>query len=500
MYVIVLLPTKISKLLSTENETNKKSIKRSEIEEFLPILKVYSSAPGESFDLCGKVTKASLINVWVSGANDEGYFLYKMPLFRQKILGTFHGCPIRVSAFDYRPFFIQDINSGKNKDTISFDDGLEFRLLNTISKSTNMSVVFDSIPVGGDLWGRPLGNGSWTGILGRVLSGSSDVAMCSLYYVCHLSNDFECSKPYVFDKTSWCLPCPRPFPHWLSLTRVFKLDLWLVFILSYVIYASLMWISATLNNMQGNKELSYTSVSKCFLNLWAVILGVAAHGKIPSKSVIRTSFVLWVLYSLVLNVVYQTFLTTFLIQPGFEHEISTVNELLESGMEMGLPTTVDTVLPELTSKLYIRRTFCTDMSTCFHRLAFEGNFAVLCSKYNTEYDVARKYTDSSGKSLICHLKEDFSLQFITLTVRKGSHLLDKFNRIISHVLEAGLMNTWWKNLKYKATLRAASAFTGHNSKHTAMTTQHFQSAFFVLAIGLILAMLCFVWERLHGVE
>jgi hypothetical protein len=496
MNVIVLVPTQTSQLQSIENETNK-SCKRSISEEFLPILEVYAWVPRQPLGLCGQVTKGTLINVWASDGEDGGHFLYEMPLFGQKILGNFHGCPIRVSAFDYSPFFIQDINSEKHKDTVSFGDGLEFRLLHTITRATNMSVAFDSIPVSGDLWGRPLQNGSWTGVLGQVLSGSSDVAMCSVYYVCHLNNDLECSTPYVFDETLWCIPCPKPIPHWLSLTRVFEPNLWLVFILSYVIYSPLMWISVTLNNMQGNKELPYTSISKCFFNLWAVILGVSVHDKVPNKTVIRTSFVFWVLYSLVLNTVYQTLLTTFLIEPGLEHEISTVNELLESGMEMGFPRTIDTVLPELTSKRYFRHTFCTDMSLCFHRLAFEGNFAVVCSKYNTEYDIARKYTDSTGKSLICHLHETFSLQFVTLTVQKGSLLLDEFNRIISHVLEAGLMSLWWKDLKYKASLSAVAAFTAHDSERTAMKTEHFQSAFFVLAFGLILAMLCFVCERLH---
>jgi hypothetical protein len=130
----------------------------------------------------------------------------------------------------------------------------------------------------------------------------------------------------------------------------------------------------------------------------AVILGVSAYDKVPEKIIIRASFLLWVMYSFALNLVYQTFLTTFLIDPGLEHEISTVDELLESGMELGIPTTVDTVLPDLTSSRYFRHTLCTDMSLCFHRLAYEGNFAVLCSRYNTEYDEAHKYVDSNGKS------------------------------------------------------------------------------------------------------
>jgi hypothetical protein len=84
-----------------------------------------------------------------------------------------------------------------------------------------------------------------------------------------------------------------------------------------------------------------------------------------------------------------------------------------------------------------------------------------------------------------------------MTVQKGSSLLKKFNTIISHVIEAGLVNLWWKDLKYVATLRAAKVFEAPNSEYTAMTTEHFQSAFFVLAFGSLLAVLCFVWEFFH---
>ena len=64
-----------------------------------------------------------------------------------------------------------------------------------------MSVTFRPPPFGQDLWGRITENGSRTGKRGQVLSGSSDVTACGIYYVCYLSSGLECSVPYVFDET-----------------------------------------------------------------------------------------------------------------------------------------------------------------------------------------------------------------------------------------------------------------------------------------------------------
>jgi hypothetical protein len=495
---IILIPAHIRQFQYDGNDSLRISGERKACEKLpLPLLEVFAWLPCNLPSLCCQLKKSFLINTWILDGGGRERFLDEVPLFAKKTPADLRGCPVRVSAFAYSPFFNRDMNSGKHKGAIVFNDGLEFRLLKTITTATDISLTFHPFPVGGDLWGRPLKNGSWNGILGQVLSGNSDVAICGLYYVCHLSNEFECSMPYIFDETLWYIPCPKPFPHWMSLSRVFNVSLWLVFILVYIIYSCLIWVSVTLSNMQGNSEHSYISITKCFLNLWAIILGVSVYDKIPKMTIIRASFLLWVIYSLALNSVYQTFLTTFLVDPGLSHELSTVEELLQSGIELGIPTTVDTVLPELTSSRYFRHAFCTDMSMCFHRLAYEGNLAVLSSRYNTEYDEGHKYIDSNGKPRLCHLKQTFSLQFVTMTVQKGSVLLEKFNRIVSQVAEAGLMNLWWKDLKYVATLSAAKAFVASNSEYAAMTTEHFQSAFFVFAFGSLLAVLCFVWEYFH---
>ena len=194
---------------------------------------------------------------------------------------------------------------------------------------------------------------------------------------------------------------------------------------------------------------------------------------------------------------FQTFLTTFLIEPGFEHEISTVDELVESGIELGIPPTIGTTLPQFTNSSYIRQTICKNKSFCFHRLDSEGNSSVLSSKYYIEYNEAHKYMDSNGRSRLCHLQETFSLQFVTVVVQKGGFLLDTLNDFISRVTEAGLINMWWEDVKHIKTMREAKTITTPGSTHIAMKIEHFQSAFTVLAFGFFLAVLCFVWKIFH---
>jgi hypothetical protein len=195
--------------------------------------------------------------------------------------------------------------------------------------------------------------------------------------------------------------------------------------------------------------------------------------------------------------VFQSFLTTFLIDPGIEHEISTVDELLKSGIEMRIPEAIDSLLTELNTSRYARLKIRKDLSSCFHRLASERNSAILCSKYYTEYNAAHKYMESDDRSFLCHLQETFSTQFVTMVVQKGSFLLDKFNGLISRLTEAGLINFWWKDVKHTKFLRELKNITTPESTAIAMKLKHFQSAFTLLAFGFFFAILCFVWEILH---
>jgi hypothetical protein len=84
-----------------------------------------------------------------------------------------------------------------------------------------------------------------------------------------------------------------------------------------------------------------------------------------------------------------------------------------------------------------------------------------------------------------------------MVVQKVSFLLDKFNRLISRVTEAGLKNMWWKDVKHIKTLRETKTITTPGNTHIAMKIEHFQSVFTMLAFGFFLAVLCFVWEIFH---
>jgi ionotropic kainate glutamate receptor 3/ionotropic kainate glutamate receptor 5 len=463
--------------------------------ELLPVFDVYTWFPYQTPNKCNERFKAVLIDRWVLNKSNNSHFLYNVSLYPQKVPKDFHGCPLRVSGFEFPPV-IMGMKQNDEGNTV-YEQGTEVRLLEEIAKRSNMSIAYRPPPPENEFWGDELGNGSWTGLTGEVARGYSDIALDNFWYKCHITNDLECLIPHVIDTVRWFVPCAKPYPLWTSITRVFKAYLWLGLLVAYIISSLFMWLVVTIRNAFPSpytRNEAYTHVVRCFLNFWALILAYCAPNSPPQELSTRCAFLMWVLYCWALNTVYQTFLTSFLVDSGLQTQISSEEEILRSGIMYGVHRTIVAHLPHLASKTYSRRVDCITFKECQDRTAFKGDFAFLFSALNMEYVIAERYTDGNGKPLICILDEVVTSQIISLPVTKGLPMLDEFNGIIQHVIEAGLLEQWLRDIKYTATLMSARDFGPVSREYTKLTLDNLQSPFYFLFFGHALSVITFLIE------
>lgn len=74
----------------------------------------------------------------------------------------------------------------------------------------------------------------------------------------------------------------------------------------------------------------------------------------PRTTRLRVLFLLWLFYRRHIDIVYLTFLTTFLIQPGFEYQIQNVEELVESDVEYGFHEGFDKYFNDSTDEILVK--------------------------------------------------------------------------------------------------------------------------------------------------
>jgi len=433
---------------------------------------------------------------WVWDVRGMGHFMHNACLFPPKIPNDLQGCPLTVSTFGVPPFLIER-NTGKVATKINiYENGLQVPIVSEFARTTNSSINYRVPPPDGGRWGSDVGNGTWNGVTGEIARSYSDIGIAGLWYRCHLMKEIECLRPYVIEKLRWYVPCATSYPRWMSLTRVFRLSLWSAFVTVYVVVSVVMWNVVKITSMISTKAAqnqAYSSLPKCLLNFWAITLEESASNHPSNVGAIRAVFFGWVLYCWAVNTVYQAHLTSFLIDPGLQHHLSSEDEILTSGIEYGIGSFSSAFYRELNETRY-RHIHSTGESHLAEARVAEGTLAFLFDEFPVEYNISLKYKDANGVPIICKIKDDFASNLVTIHVPKGFPLKPKYDKVLLALLQAGLLNMWWEHLKYTVSLEGARKFGSPPGEYIVLTLKHLQSAFYFLLIGYAMSVLLFFIE------
>ncbi|KAJ9594781.1 hypothetical protein L9F63_013913 [Diploptera punctata] len=162
--------------------------------------------------------------------------------------------------------------------------------------------------------------------------GHSDIGIGSLPIEPHVIDFAEFTDPYYITGATWYVPCPKPYPRLKKISETFPLSVWLLFAVAVILTALVTWCRSKWN--KGLEVANYDSGLMCFYCMWAVILGVSVPN-MPRTSSVRWLFLLFVWYAFIMNMLFQTFFTSYLVNPGIIVQVHTMDGLLESGIQMG---------------------------------------------------------------------------------------------------------------------------------------------------------------------
>jgi hypothetical protein len=139
---------------------------------------------------------------------------------------------------------------------------------------------------------------------------------------------------------------------------------------------------------------------------------------------------------------------------------------------------------------------CTDRGECFKLAAIYQNFSTVNDDLNMNIlsDLG-KLMDENKRPLLCELQDgSVSNVYLVLLVHKGSPLLEFINNIIEHLVEGGILINIRKRYFYKENIVPMFDSTPFDASYTAFGVGHLQTAFYLLMLGYVLALICFVTE------
>lgn len=204
------------------------------------------------------------------------------------------------------------------------------------------------------------------------------------------------------------------------------------------------------------------------------------------------------------STVFQTYLTSFIINPGMDSQIENMDELLASGMKYGYLKHLDLYFTNNTdthSRTILKnRVECSDLVLCVKWVGIHRNISLLFSQVLEEYMRAKStLVQDTDRSLLCKIADGGVLPITYgMVMPKRSPLLPHVNEILSRIFESGIFLKWAAD-SFELERINAKAFhiPSLADDYQRFNLDHMQSAFYVLLFGVILSVMTFIIQLIY---
>jgi hypothetical protein len=473
--------------------------KNMDMEQFGKVIGVYTWFPYRDPKNCYDTRQVYGLDIWVM--KGKGQFIQKNFLFPNKIKSNLNKCQIVVSTTENSPYVESPdyINSSGHLKNV-YDKGWDIRLLNIIKKAMNISVRF--LPPSVEKQGRLLKNGTFTGIIGDLAYSLADLALAGMPLIIPFPDRGDYTSIYSRSEYIWLVPCARRLVDWKNIFKIFSSTLWICVFLSLFIAAGVTYCLAKHKLFRWTSKIGrYDNLFSSSYNIWAVFLATAAS-PLPRISTLRIFFLAWICYCLAVNTVFQSFFISFLVKPNMEKQVSSLNEILNSGMEYGFIPQFDIFFPVNEaphySKILNSRKNCLCERCCLQRLSYDRDFAMLFRLVKYENAVKYEYVDpEDSRLLICRVPETFLVFYNCMYTPKGHHLRDRLNVIISRIFQAGLFAQIQKSDLHLLKLRLHVNDRGTlDNEYYQLNLKHLRVIFYIFLVGQGISFLVLLLEIL----
>jgi len=487
--VVVLVPHQIAHSpMNSKNSTHRIGSDR---------LNLYTWFPYK-LGRCGEFQEVILIDQWVS--ENKGTFSENAYLYPPKVPKSFTRCPIKLQTIGFDPYIIWTENYQQNDGRTAYKvTGLSVKILVLVFEKMNLTTVFLPPATG-------TAQDSYFKVLSDLQDDLSDVVTGRLPLLpIVLKSSYDATIPYTHTELKMLLPCPKPIPGTEKILTTFSLSVWLTMGLVLLLSTAVFWCVGIRTYRSIFREAhTYRSLSHCFYNAWAVLMGVSVS-QLPTTSNLRVFFLLYVCYCFAISTVFQAFFVSYLVEPEYDNKIETFDELLNSDIIYGYNTGVgmafeNVLYPEL-SKFNERkklRSDCDNITKCVERMITKGDIAsIIVPIYATYLASVMGIVDVN--KVICSLEETIMYLNIIIIFKKGNPLLDRVNVLLRRCLEAGFLELHWLELQHRARLKSRGKLREDSSDmFVPFAVSHLMPAFVVLVVGNILSSVVFFVELISG--
>ncbi|KAJ9593085.1 hypothetical protein L9F63_027672 [Diploptera punctata] len=259
------------------------------------ISELYTWFPFKDYKHCHEFNGLTFLDRWIS--SPSGRFEYQRNLFPPKFPKVFNGCPLNYGSL------ITDARS------VEF----EWYVLDIIFRSLNITLV----------------NANDDGKVDIFICSQAVNLMNALntFLTTENPHHLRFTFPHMFTEFRWYVPCPKPDMRHGNFYKVFDASLWLLFFVTCVLFSVIIFL---MRKSFVDGDANYQNISYTGYCVWAIATSVSVP-EMPKTTRLRIAFIVIIAYSFAMSTVFQSFFTSHLIEPGFEKQLSSFDELQKKG-------------------------------------------------------------------------------------------------------------------------------------------------------------------------
>ncbi|XP_047988207.1 glutamate receptor ionotropic, delta-2 [Leguminivora glycinivorella] len=455
----------------------------------------------------------------------NGRFHYNRPLFADKTRNL-NAEVLNVVYLDHVPSVVVSKHNDTNK-----IGGVEIEILNTLAEKMNFKPnLYQSVNAEYHKWGQKQANGSFSGLIGEIVSGA-DVALGNLQYTPYHLALMDLGLPYTAQCFTFLTPEALTDNSWKTLILPFKLYMWiavlLVLLMTGAIFHGLARCYGHLLRYQREHYVLtdkhdhdrepaglylFGSVANSILYTYGMLV-VVSLPRLPGGGAVRLLTGAYWLYCILLGVSYRASMTAILANPAPTVTIDTLQELVDSGLVCGgwgaeTERFFDESLDEIGQRIGERFQTIDDPDEAAAKVA-RGVFAYYENEYYLKYlsvkrknwDVSMETQNATNASSVkvagdrdLHIMSDCVVNIpISLGFHKNSPLKPLADEYTRRAVEVGLVGKWLGDAM--APLRARDS--ADNELKALMNLNKLYGAFIALAIGYFLSFVCLFGELIY---
>ncbi|XP_076068388.1 putative glutamate receptor [Oratosquilla oratoria] len=353
------------------------------------------------------------------------------------------------------------------------------------------------------VWGTPLPNGSWSGMLGMLQREEVEFALGPFARTQSRETVSDFALPVCVDNIAILMVRPGIESDIAGFVKPFTFQVWVLVLVAIVAT----WLTFTLSLKVENLLVEVEERVKSALTLafWVFkTLTQEASTWVPSTNASRLVVATWLLSSMVFMSVYSGILTAMLTVPRVTIPIDSQEDLVaQSQLPWRLETGSKMFQYYQEAKDGIRRRVFEGHSGIFpdcyasRKEIANGEFAAICDRTTMKMAMSWDFS-TSGK---CHLymsrESVYSNLVFSIAFRTNSSFLRPVNRILRRLKEAGFIDKWLGAQLSNATqcLRPPSA-DGTSEERRPLDLASFLGVLLVFGVGHLLAFVVFLVEVL----